>query len=89
LYLVDFDGQNRQESVHVLSASTNAVLATQTVYPFSGGDYLVFDVSGSVIFRITKLSGGSASLTGVFVDSQQAVSDDPACCFRGQSGGHG
>ena len=68
LYLVDFDGQNRQETIQVLSASTKTLLSAETVYPFSGGDYALFNVSGGVIFRITKLSGGSPSLTGIFVD---------------------
>jgi hypothetical protein len=68
LYLLDFDNQNRQEKVQVLNASTSAQLAAVTVYPFSGGAYALFNVSGSVIFRITKLSGGGPVLTGVFLD---------------------
>ena len=68
LYVLDFDNQNRQEKVQVLNAGTGAQLAAETVYPFSGGDYLLFNVSGSVIFRITQISGGSSALTGVFID---------------------
>jgi len=72
LYVLDYDGQNRTESVQVLNASTQAVLASETVSSFTGGDYVVFDVTGNVIFRITKVSGGSAALTGVFLDSATA-----------------
>jgi hypothetical protein len=68
LYLLDYDGQNREENIQVIDANTNAVLATKTVFPFSGGDYALFNVSGSVIFRITKMSGGGSALTGVFID---------------------
>jgi hypothetical protein len=69
LYLVDFDGQSRAETVQVLSAANpNLVLATESVSNFTSGEYLSFDVSGSVIFRITRTAGGSAVLSAVFID---------------------
>lgn len=55
--------------MQVLSpANPNAVLATESVSSFTGGEYLSFDVSGSVIFRITRTQGGSAVLSAVFID---------------------
>ena len=68
LYLLDYDQQNRQESVQVLDANTHAVLAGKTVYPFTGGDYVVFDISGSVVLRISQVSGGGPVMTGLFLD---------------------
>ena len=68
LYVLDFDNQNRQESIQVLNPSTQAQLASVSVYPFTNGAYAIFNVSGSVIFRITKMSGGGPALTGIFID---------------------
>jgi hypothetical protein len=71
LYVVDFDRQNRAETVQVLSAANpNVVLATMSASNFAGGQYLSFAVTGNVIFRITRTQGGSAVLSGVFIDPQ-------------------
>ena len=36
---------------------------------FSGGEYLVWDVSGNVTFKITKVAGVNAVLSGIFFDA--------------------
>jgi len=77
LYVLDWDHQNRQESVQVIDANSGTVLATQTVYPFSNGAYLLFNVSGHVIFRFTKVSGGSAAFTGLFLNSTVSPTPTP------------
>jgi hypothetical protein len=35
---------------------------------FGGGEYLVWDLGGNVLVRVTKLSGPNAVLSGLFFD---------------------
>ena len=56
----------------LLNASTGAVLDSRTVSSFSGGQYLVWDLSGNVTFRISDLTGSNAVLSGLFFDSPPA-----------------
>lgn len=65
LYSLDWD-QTRQQRIDVLDAANSAVLATTTVQNFRSGVYTVFDVNGSVIFRITGLNSGGSVISGIF-----------------------
>jgi hypothetical protein len=67
LYLVDFDGNNsRSERIDVLNVETGAVLDSQTVSNFTVGEYLTWTLSGDVAFRITRLLGSNAVVSGLF-----------------------
>ena len=72
LYLLDWDqGGARSERVDILDASTGSVLSTQTASGFQNGEYLVWNVSGNVVIRITNLDSPSnladnAVLSGLF-----------------------
>jgi fibronectin type 3 domain-containing protein len=66
LYLLDWDHASRNERVDVIDADTGATLASQSVSSFSGGQYLVFNVSGNVQFRVTNTGGINAVLGGIF-----------------------
>jgi hypothetical protein len=66
LYLLDWDGLNRNETVSVVNGATGAVLTSETSGSFVGGEYLVFDVSGHVDFQITRVTGANAVLGGIF-----------------------
>jgi hypothetical protein len=68
LYLLDWDGNGRSEQIDVLDAASGRVLDTRTVSGFAGGEYLVWDVSGDVAFRLTRRSGNNAVLSGLFFD---------------------
>jgi arylsulfate sulfotransferase len=71
LYLLDWDqwGGGRSEEVDILDAVTGNVLSTETASNFSNGDYLVWNVSGHIQFRITNLNSSSnAVLNGLFFD---------------------
>jgi hypothetical protein len=68
LYLLDWDGIGRSEQVDVLDAVTGQVLDTRAVDTFSGGEYLAWDVSGDVAFRLTRKAGNNAVLSGLFFD---------------------
>ena len=43
--------------MQISNAATGAVLSTQTVSSFAGGDYLQWTVSGNVAITITRVSG--------------------------------
>src|SRR5262249_45136184 len=69
LYALDWQNSGRSEKVEVLDGSTGQLLDTRTVSGFAGGEYLVFNVTGHVKFRVTALSGSNAVLSGIFFDS--------------------
>jgi hypothetical protein len=50
----------------MLDAATGAVLATQSVSGFSGGQYLSFNASGNVTFRFTNVGSVNAVISGVW-----------------------
>jgi hypothetical protein len=68
LYLLDWGGIGHSEQVDVLDAVSGKVLDSRTVSGFSGGEYLVWDVGGDVAFRLTRLAGNNAVLSGLFFD---------------------
>jgi hypothetical protein len=68
LYVEDWDGGNRSETIQPLDASSLAPLGpSQTVSNFRDGVYLTWAVKGNVVFQITKLTGPSAELSAVFL----------------------
>jgi hypothetical protein len=66
LYCLDWDGGNvRRERIDVLDAASSAVLDSRTVSSFSAGEYVVWNISGHVTFRMTALAGNTV-VSGVF-----------------------
>jgi hypothetical protein len=70
LYFLDWTKAGRSERVDVLDAA-GSVLDSWTVSSFSGGEYEVWNISGNVTFRITRLAGPSAVLSGLFFGGAQ------------------
>ncbi len=68
LYCLDWDNGGRTQKIDVVDPTTNTVLDSQTISSFSDGQYLVWQVTGHVIFRITDQSGSNAVVSGFFVD---------------------
>jgi hypothetical protein len=72
-YLLDWDWNNgRSEVVQVVDDATGTVLDTRTVTSFSGGKYLVWNVSGNVTLRFLNNAGPTspnAVLSGLFFNS--------------------
>jgi hypothetical protein len=66
LYLLDWDSQSRMETIQVRDAATNALLNGQTISNFSGGLYLIWNISGHVKITITLVSGPNAVVSGAF-----------------------
>ena len=73
LYLLDWDNNGRAIRVDVLDATTQQVLSTQNVQSFSGGVYLVWNLQGHVILRLTSTGGTNAVLSGLFFDAPAGV----------------
>jgi hypothetical protein len=85
LYLLDWDSQGRAEAVSVLNPANGQVLATQSASNFSGGKYLIFDVTGQVQLQFTNTSGPNAVLSGLFFGAPGSptlpASSAPAAAF--------
>jgi subtilisin family serine protease len=68
LYLLDWDGGGRRETVDIVNPATGAVLDTRTAQSFAGGQYWVWQVSGTVRVRLTLTVGLNAVVSGIFLD---------------------
>jgi hypothetical protein len=67
LYFLDWDFGSRTERIEILNAANNQALDTRNVSAFAGGRYLVWNVRGHVIVRITNTNPYSnAVLGGIF-----------------------
>lgn len=68
LYAIDWDARGRVERIDVLDAATNAVLDSRTLSNFTGGQYVVWTVTGHVVFRVTRVAGVNPVVSGLFID---------------------
>jgi len=66
-YCLDWDFVNRSQTITVQDAN-GVTLDTRTVGNFGGGQYLVWNLSGSVRIVITQTAGINAVLSGLFFD---------------------
>jgi hypothetical protein len=66
IYAVDWDSQGRSEMIQIYDAKSNALLSTQTISNFTGGEYLVWTISGNVQIVITPTAGPNAVVSGIF-----------------------
>lgn len=68
-YCLDWDAQQRSETMDVIDATTGVVLNSQPVANFSLGKYVTWDLSGYVVVRITRNSGTNCVISGLFFDT--------------------
>jgi hypothetical protein len=68
MYLLDWDGTARSETISILDAASNAVLYTGTFSGFHSGEYAVWNVQGHVLIQVTKTGGANAVVSGIFFD---------------------
>jgi hypothetical protein len=80
LYCVDWENGGRIERIDVLDAVTGGVLDTRTVSGFKAGQYLVWNVSGHITFRVTALSN-NAVVSGIFFGAGTQTSATAAATF--------
>jgi hypothetical protein len=69
LYAVDWPYRGIQEQIQVLDAASGTVLDTETLSSFGGGAYLQWTVSGHVRIQVTRQSGPTAVISGLFLDA--------------------
>lgn len=66
LYLLDWDGGARSETVTILDAGTNAVLDTETYSGFQNGEYASWNIHGHVLIQVKVTGGPNAVVSGIF-----------------------
>jgi len=69
LYCLDWDYLNRAETIDILDASTGNVLDTRNITGFSGGEYLIWNLTGHVTIRLSRAAGANAVISGLFFGS--------------------
>lgn len=69
LYGLDWDKNGRSEDIQVVDAASGAILDTRDLSANVNGKYLLWNVSGHVIFRVVNTSGWTnPALSGIFFD---------------------
>ena len=67
LYLMDWDHLQRAQTVDLLDPTSNTLLNSQSVTAFSGGEYLVWQVRGHIMLRISNDPGAvNAVVSAIF-----------------------
>ncbi|OJW22507.1 MAG: hypothetical protein BGO49_00540, partial [Planctomycetales bacterium 71-10] len=69
LHALDWSTFARIQRVDVLDAGTGALLDSRTLSDFNGGVYATWDLQGKVQFRVVKLAGINAVVSGIFFDA--------------------
>jgi len=87
LYFLDWDTTSRQQRVDVIDAASQQVLDTRTVTAFSGGQYLVWTLSGHVEIRVSRLEGVNAVASALFFGSAGAPNTPPAVSLTSPAAG--
>ena len=78
LYALDWDVAQRSERIDVLDGTTGQTLDSRTASGFPNGTFLVWNASGHVQFRVTRLSGPNAILSGIFFGAGQTTVTQPS-----------
>lgn len=68
LYFVDWDSSARVENIEIVDALSKRALDVRQLSGFTDGAYLVWNLSGHVVVRITRAAGANAILSGIFLD---------------------
>jgi hypothetical protein len=61
----------------VSDSSSGSVLDTRVVTNFTGGEYLVYSVTGSINIKITSNAGPNAVVSGIFFDTPGVIITPP------------
>lgn len=77
LYCIDWDGNGRSQMIDVVDASTNALLDSRSVSAFSGGEYMVWNLTGHVKLNFTRVGGANSVISGIYFDSPSPVTPTP------------
>jgi Concanavalin A-like lectin/glucanases superfamily/Abnormal spindle-like microcephaly-assoc'd, ASPM-SPD-2-Hydin len=72
LYAVDWDERGRAETIQVVDAQTKAVLNSQSIFGFTNGVYVVWNISGHVTVTVTNTGGVNGVVSGAFFGGNTA-----------------
>ena len=78
---MDWDGYGggRSERIDVIDAGTGTTLDSRTLSNFGNGEYLVWNVTGSVTIMVTNLNPNSnALINGLFLGGTTTATTPPA-----------
>jgi hypothetical protein len=68
VYCLDYDNNGRAQTIEILDAGTGVILDRRTVTTFTGGQYLVWRVTGAVRVHIKGTVGPNPVVSGFFLD---------------------
>lgn len=68
LYCLDWDTGARRQTVEIADAASGRILNSQVISDFHRGRYLVWNLTGHVIIRVTRNAGLNAAVSGLFFD---------------------
>jgi hypothetical protein len=67
VYLLDWDGTSRAETITITDASTGKLYDTRSFSNFHNGQYAIWDLKGNFNIKVTPNAGPSAAISGIFV----------------------
>jgi uncharacterized membrane protein YwzB len=73
LYCLDWDYDGRSERIDVLDAVSGNVLDSRAISGFTTGVYLVWNIGGHIIFRVTLTGPANAVVSGIFFGGAAAT----------------
>jgi hypothetical protein len=73
MYVLDWENAGRAETVQVSDAGSGAMLDTRSISNFSGGQWLVWNLSGHVKFTITNTGPVNAVVGGLMFGGPSAA----------------
>jgi hypothetical protein len=73
LYLLSPGVSTRSQRIDVLDATTGTLLASTHFTDYSRGYYAIYELSGSVIFRMTRTGDMNAVVSALFIDPVPVV----------------
>jgi hypothetical protein len=65
-YVLDWDSNLRQETIRVTDVPSSKVLDDRSVTGFNGGRYLVWNLTGHVNIKVTRVAGANAVMSALF-----------------------
>ena len=85
LYLLDWDGLGRAETIQVLDATSTQqrVLDQEVAADFGNGTYLVWNLSGHVTITVTVGGGPNGVVSGIFFGGAGSTKVTAAASFAG------
>ena len=69
LYLLDWTGSTRAETISILDFNTNTVLDTESYSSFNAGEYASWNIQGHVLIQVKSTGTPNSVATGLFFDT--------------------